>query len=66
MKTIAKNKNSFIRMWKNIASKVAEKSGVNLMKDVRKKIRLIGRKGVRALFRQNNRNVYNVVFELKI
>jgi hypothetical protein len=53
-------------MWKNIASKVAEKSGVNLMKDVRKKIRLIGRKGVRALFRQNNRNVYNVVFELKI
>jgi hypothetical protein len=51
-KTIAKNKNSFIRIWKNIASKVAEKSGVNLMKDVRKKIRLIGRKGVRALFRQ--------------
>ncbi len=51
MKAIAKNKNSFIRMWKNIASKVTEKSGVNLMKDVRKKIRLEG-KAFRALFRQ--------------
>lgn len=46
----AKNLNSFKRIWKNIADKVAQKSAPALMKEARRNLKLIGYKGVYAPF----------------
>ncbi len=47
----AKNLNSFRRIWRNISTKVVDKSGKKLMSSAWKKIRLIGYKGVLSTYK---------------
>ena len=50
-KIAAKNLNSFTRIWRNVTRKVAQKSGVALMKSVRRKLRAIAYRGIYALLK---------------
>lgn len=50
-----RNVAAFRRVWKRISKEVAKTSGAQLMAPLRKKLRIVGRKGVRTILSNKNK-----------
>ena len=62
IKKTPKDVKEFTRIWSKICKEVAEASGKVLMESIRRKVGLVGRKGIRALVDTYNWELWQPTF----